>query len=94
MKPEQIYDELKNLAEKLDVSVEEHNFGATGVKAKSGLCRIRGKFVFIMDKNKSTAKKVRLLAACLAQLPHEDVYVVPAVRELLTAVHRPSDRSA
>jgi hypothetical protein len=88
MKPEQIYDELKNLAEKLGVTVEEHNFGATGVKANSGLCKIRGKPVFIMDKNKSIAKKTRLLAGCLAQLPHENVYVVPAVRELLTEMRR------
>ena len=88
MKPEQIYDELKTLAEKLGVAVEEHNFGATGVKANSGLCKIKGKSVFIMDKNKSISRKNRLLAGCLAQLPHEDVYVVPAVRELLTAMRQ------
>jgi len=83
MKPEQIYQELKELAEKLEVPVSEQNFRATGVKAKSGLCKVKGKWLFIMDKHKSVSKKIRILAAQLAEMPHEDVFIVPAVRELL-----------
>ena len=83
MKPEQIYQELKELAEKLGIPVSEQNFRATGVKAKSGLCKIKGKRLFIMDKHKSVSKKIRILAAQLAKMPHEDVFIVPAVRELL-----------
>jgi hypothetical protein len=37
-----------------------------------------------MDKHKPLRKKIDLLARCLSRLTHEDVYVVPAVRELLT----------
>lgn len=83
MKPEQIYQELKELAEKLGIPVSEQNFRATGVKAKSGLCKVKGKRLFIMDKHKSVSKKIRILAAQLAKMPHEDVFIVPAVRELL-----------
>ena len=83
MKPEQIYQDLKDLAEKLNVSVSEENFRRTAVKAKSGLCKVRGKDVFIMDKQKPIQDKIELLAECLSDLPHEDVFVVPAVRELL-----------
>jgi hypothetical protein len=36
-----------------------------------------------MDKNKSVHKKIRILAAQLATLPHEDLYIIPAVRDLL-----------
>lgn len=84
MKPDQIYQELKDLAEKLGVSVEEHNFRATAVAAKSGLCVVHGKQRFVMDKHKSIHKKIAILAAAIARLPHEDVFMVPAVRELLS----------
>ncbi len=83
MKPEQIYQELKELAEKLNITVSEQNLRKTRVKVKSGFCIVKGRQRFIMDKNKSIKEKNELLAACLAQMPHEDIYVVPAIRKLL-----------
>ena len=83
MKPEHLYQHLKELAEKLDIIVSEQNLRATGVKAKSGLCTIKGKKVFIMDKHKSIHRKNEILAACLSRVPHEDIYIVPVVREHL-----------
>ncbi|MGD8282842.1 MAG: hypothetical protein PVG08_01980 [Desulfobacterales bacterium] len=83
MKPDRIYQELKDLAEKLEITVSEQNLRATGVKATSGLCKVKGKNLFIMDKNKSIHKKIKILAAQIAELPHENLYIVPTVRELL-----------
>jgi hypothetical protein len=83
MKPEQIYQELKNIAEKMGVAVEEHNFRPTGLHVKSGACVVHGQQFVIIDKHKSLSKKIRILASYLAQLPHEEVFAVPAVRELL-----------
>ena len=83
MKPEQIYQELKDLAEKLEISVSEQNFRTTGIAVQSGLCKVRGKNVFIMDKHKSIHKKIKILSAHLAEIPHENVFMVPAVRDLL-----------
>ena len=83
MKPEQIYQELKDLAEKLAVTVTEQNLRTAGIKVKSGLCKVKGKDLFVMDKHKSIHKKIKILAAQLARMPHEDVYVIPAVREML-----------
>jgi ABC-type enterochelin transport system substrate-binding protein len=83
MKPEQIYQELKELAEKLEITVSEQNFRTTGLKVKSDLCKVKGKNLFVMDKHKSLAKKIKILATQLAKLPHEDVFIVPAVRDLL-----------
>ena len=84
MKPEQVYQELKDLAEKLAVTVSEQNLRTAGIKVKSGLCTVKGKDMFIMDKHQSVHKKIRILAAELAQMPHENVYVMPAVRDILT----------
>ena len=83
MKPEQIYQELKDLSEKLEIHVSEQNLGISGIKVKSGLCKIKGKQTFIMDKHKSIPKKIKILAAQLALVPCENVFIVPAVRELL-----------
>jgi hypothetical protein len=83
MKPEQLYLELKALADKLGVSVEEHNFRNTGVRVKSGACLVRGKQLVIIDKHKALSKKIRILASILAGFSHEDVFIIPAVRDLL-----------
>jgi len=83
MKPEQIYQELKDLSEKLEIHVSEQNLGTSGIKVKSGMCKIKGKPTFIIDKHKSIPKKIKILAAQLAEIPCENVFIVPAVRELL-----------
>ena len=85
MKPEQIYQELKHLAEKLDVKVVEKNLKNIGVNVKSGLCKVKGRKIFIMDKHKSIHIKNKILAACLSKMKHEHIFVVPAVRELITS---------
>jgi len=83
MKSVQVYQELKDLAEKLDIRVSEQNLQKTGVRAKSGFCRIKGEKQFIMDKRKSIQDKNMILASFLRKMPHEDIFVVPAVREML-----------
>jgi hypothetical protein len=83
MKTEQLYQELIDLAERLGIAVSEQNLRKTGIKAKSGLCKVRGKSLFIMDKHKSIHKKIELLSECLAAVPHENIYIKPVVRELL-----------
>jgi ABC-type enterochelin transport system substrate-binding protein len=83
MKPEQIYQELKDLAEKLEITVSEQNLRTSGIKIKSGLCKVKGQNLFIMDKHKSIHKKIDILAAQLAKYPHEGLYIMPTIRELL-----------
>ena len=87
MKPEQTYQDLKELAEKLGVVVSEQNFRSTGIKAKSGLCKNKGKTNIIIDKQLSLQDKNEVLASCLSKLPHENVFMVPALREFLDSFH-------
>ncbi|MBT8373362.1 MAG: hypothetical protein KJN80_00450 [Deltaproteobacteria bacterium] len=84
MKPEQIYQELKDLTERLGISVSEQNLRKSGISVKSGLCKVKGKKIFVMDKHKSIYKKNAILTSLLQELPHENIYVVPAVRELIS----------
>jgi NADH:ubiquinone oxidoreductase subunit F (NADH-binding) len=83
MKPDQLYQELKDLAERMQVSVLEQNLKTSGLKVRSGLCTVKGQKLFIMDKHKSVHKKIKILVTQLARIPHEDMYIIPAVRKLL-----------
>ena len=83
MKSELVYQHLKDIAEKLDVQVLEQSFRGTGIKAKSNMCKIKGKRVFIVDKHLSLAKKIEALTQGLKQMDTEHIYIIPAVRKLL-----------
>ena len=83
MKPDQLYHQLKALAEKLGLHVSEQNFKNSGIHVKSGFCIVKDKPCCIIDKSLKTSKKNEVLAECLVQLPHESVFAVPAVREYL-----------
>jgi hypothetical protein len=83
LKSTQLYQHLKETAEKLDITVSEQNLRATGVNARSGLCTVKGKQLFIMDKHLPVRQKVEVLAECLRQMPLDDIYLVPAIRNYL-----------
>jgi hypothetical protein len=83
MKPQELYQELKGVAERLGITVSEQNFRNAGIRVTSGLCKVHGRSMFLMDKHATVYRKIDMLAECLRQLPHDDIFVVPAVRELL-----------
>jgi hypothetical protein len=83
MKPEQIYQELIGISEKFDITVSEQNFRKTGISVKSGYCKVKEKKYFIIDKHLNIYKKIDTLAEFITSLPHEDIFIVPAVREVL-----------
>ena len=83
MKPEELYENLKQLAERLEITVSEENLKRSGIKVQSGFCKVRGNMLFIIDKKLKTHKKVDILAEFLSTMPHEKIYIVPAVRDLL-----------
>lgn len=84
LEPDQLYRHLKELAEKMNITVAEQSFRNVGIHVKSGLCKIKGEDYFIMNKDLSIRKKIELLADCLSQLPHEEIYVLPVIRDLFS----------
>jgi hypothetical protein len=84
MVPTQLYHDLKELAEKLGINVLEHNFRHTGITVKSGYCKVKGKKLIILDKHKTLDDKIEVIISCLKETPHEDIYIVPYLRELLS----------
>jgi len=84
MKADRLYQELRDLAEKLAIEVTEQNFRATGVSAVSGLCKVKGKSLFLIDKHKSLRKKIEILSEFLSGMPCGDIFMLPAVRDHLS----------
>ncbi|WP_373499468.1 hypothetical protein [Desulfococcus sp.] len=88
MKPEQLYQDLKTAAEKLGVTVAEKSFKNVGIRVESGLCMVRGKLLYIVDRNKTLHEKIQLLGGCLAEMPSDHIYMVPFMREYLEKLKR------
>ena len=82
MKPEQLYQSLKELSEKLEITLSEQNLRISGLPVRSGLCTVKGKKLLIVDKHKSVHDKIGIVASCLSKIPLEDIYLIPALREL------------
>ncbi len=83
MKPQALFQELKDLAERLGVTVSEQNFRNTGIRVKSGYCRVKNQDYCIIDKHLNITKKMDILGECISGFQHESIYVIPAVREYL-----------
>ncbi|NOY68995.1 MAG: hypothetical protein GXP53_05810 [Deltaproteobacteria bacterium] len=78
------------IAGKINIRISEQNLKTTGVNAKSGLCRIKGEPVFIMDKRLILSEKILLIGNTLNQFPLDDIYIVPAVRNFLNSFEKPN----
>jgi hypothetical protein len=83
LKADQILEQLKMAAEKLNITVMEHSFRTTGIPVKSGYCIVKGQQRFILDKHLPINKKNKILAGFLSQQPIDELYLVPKVREFL-----------
>ena len=83
MKKKELYQHLIETAEKLNIKVSEQNLRVTNVNAKSGLCQVKGEYVFIMDKHLTLSEKIELLSECLQSQPLDSIYIIPAVREFI-----------
>lgn len=83
MKPERIYKELCIVAERLGVAVVERNLRGESPPAKSGMCKIQGRYAVIIDKAEPYSNKIDLLTSCLKRMDLDNVYLVPAIRNLL-----------
>lgn len=88
MNADRLYQELKDLSERMGVEVSEQNFRATGIKARSGYCIVKGKPMYLIDKNKRLPERIQILSEFLGKMISEDVFMVPALRVHL-AKYRP-----
>ena len=77
MNDEALAAALADLAERLGVEVR------VAPVERGGTMQLRGKTVIMVPEGALPARRVQVLAAALARMDLEDVYVIPAVREAL-----------
>jgi hypothetical protein len=83
MDPEKTYRYLEELAEKAGISIRYETLTGPQYGVRSGLCKIKGKNIYIMDISRSLTERIAALSKCLASVDLEGIYVVPAVRDML-----------
>lgn len=72
--------ELEQLARRLGVEVRREALPVPG-----GLCQLRGRWTLFLDTALSVAEQVEVLVGALRRFDLSQVYVRPALRQLLEA---------
>jgi hypothetical protein len=75
--------QLEGLAYMLGIPVRYEKIAEEDVANAGGLCRLKGECVIIVNSRAAVKDKVQTLAKALKNFDLNDVYMRPAVRELL-----------
>lgn len=77
-------EELKEVARRLGLQVREETLlREVGYHVRSGLCRVRGEEVIIIDRNLPPSERLQVLLDALGDRDVETQYLTPALRQLL-----------
>lgn len=75
---------LKELAEAAGLEVrEERLVREAGYSVRSGVCRVNGREVLILDRNVSPTDRIDVAVGVLADRDLDSIYIEPAMREFL-----------
>jgi len=78
MTEESVLQELENISAKLGVVVRYELGDFTG-----GLCRIDNAKFIIVNKKLPISKKISVIAKEISSLDIEDIFILPAVKEII-----------
>ncbi|KPK25104.1 MAG: hypothetical protein AMK69_15160 [Nitrospira bacterium SG8_3] len=71
------------MAGQFGISIRYDNLRDSEAPARSGLCVVKGRHLYIMDTSTTLSERIRLLTSCLSRMNFEERYVLPVIRELL-----------
>jgi hypothetical protein len=79
-----LVEELKEVARRIGLKVREETLlREVGYHVRSGLCRVRGEDVVIIDRNLPAAERLQVLLDAVGDRDVETHYLTPALRQLL-----------
>lgn len=78
-----LLSQLEDLAGKLGIKIRYENVIVEESSASGGLCRLKGEYVLIIHFQASLEEKIRIILEALRPFPLGDIYIKPAIRELL-----------
>ena len=83
MNDDLLINQLEELAGKLGIAIRYENLNAEESSGAGGLCRLKGNYVLILHSQAAAEEKVRIITEALRQFHLGDLYIKPAIRELL-----------
>ncbi len=83
MNEEVLLNQLKELAEKLGISVRDENIDIEESSGFGGLCRVEGKYILILNSRAAMKEKNQVMIKALQQFDLSEIYIKPVIRELL-----------
>jgi hypothetical protein len=83
-----IIDQLEELIERFGVQIryEAIDQDEDSVNVVGGLCLLKGEYILIINSKVTTRDKIRTLGIALKQFGHDQIYMRPALRELLDRI--------
>ena len=75
--------DLKSVAEKLEIQIEIVNLNNQEFQMQSGYCKMNGKDLILLDKNISLQEQSEILLQTLKNFDLEDIYVASWIREFI-----------
>lgn len=78
MKDSEILGHLEQLTQNLSIDLRYEKGDFSG-----GLCRVDDKQVMIINKRLSDDQKIKVFARAIAQLDLQNIYILPAIREII-----------
>ena len=76
-------DDLKSVAASCSIEIEISNLADEELSIQSGLCKIKGKHLIILDKKLEAEAQVDVLLKALTNFDLETIYVPSWIRERL-----------
>ncbi len=80
---EVLLNQLKELAEKIGIEVRQENLTMEEGPGTGGVCRFEEKYILFVHAAASRQEKIRVMTEALRKFDLEQIYVKPALRELL-----------
>ena len=78
-----LLSQLEEVADRLGITIRYETLTLEESSSPGGLCRIEGEYVLILDPQAPVREKVQVLIKALKGFPIDDIYVKPAIRDLI-----------
>ena len=78
-----LLNQIEELAGRLGIEIRYGNIPGEDSHRTGGLCRVKGKYMLIIHSRLTQKEKIGVIIKALKGFEMGDVYVIPAIRELL-----------
>ena len=83
LKNEALLNQLEELAGKLGITVRYERMNVEDSSGAGGLCRMGGKYILLVHSRLNAREKIQVMAKALKGFDFSEIYLKPALRELL-----------